>query len=146
MQKINFQDYPNTTTPVNATNLNAIQSNAETSINEVDTKITTATTIEDFTSKVTFNESVANNTKFIKMGKVVYVLFQGEGKTHSNNTTLCTIPSGYRPSNQTYAVFSKNASAYGVIGLNTYGTMSVNLISSTTTSGRIYANFWYLTN
>ena len=45
MQKINFQDYPNTTTPVNATNLNAIQSNAETSINEVDTKITTATTI-----------------------------------------------------------------------------------------------------
>lgn len=29
MQKINFQDLPNTTSPVNATNLNAIQTNVE---------------------------------------------------------------------------------------------------------------------
>lgn len=34
MQKINFQDLPNTTTPINATNLNAMQTNAETAINE----------------------------------------------------------------------------------------------------------------
>lgn len=35
MQKINFQNLPSTTTPINATNLNAIQSNAETAINDV---------------------------------------------------------------------------------------------------------------
>ena len=35
MQKINFQNLPNTTTPINATNLNAIQTNAETAINGV---------------------------------------------------------------------------------------------------------------
>lgn len=35
MQKINFQNLPNTTTPINATNLNAIQTNAETAINDV---------------------------------------------------------------------------------------------------------------
>ena len=29
MQKINFQDLPSTSTPVNATNLNAIQTNTE---------------------------------------------------------------------------------------------------------------------
>jgi len=29
MQKINFQDLPNTTTPINATNLNAVQTNVE---------------------------------------------------------------------------------------------------------------------
>ena len=29
MQKINFQNLPNTTTPVNATNLNALQDNVE---------------------------------------------------------------------------------------------------------------------
>ena len=29
MQKINFQNLPNTTTPVNATNLNALQENVE---------------------------------------------------------------------------------------------------------------------
>ena len=35
MQKINFQNLPNTTTPINATNLNAIQTNTETAINGV---------------------------------------------------------------------------------------------------------------
>lgn len=35
MQKITFQNLPNTTTPINATNLNAIQTNAETAINDV---------------------------------------------------------------------------------------------------------------
>lgn len=144
MEKINFQDYPNTTTPVNATNLNAIQNNAETSINAVDTKITNATTTEDFTSKITFNENVANNTKFIKMGKIVYVIFQGEGKTHSGGATLCTIPSGYRPANSVYAPFTKNNNAYGSLNIGTNGVMTVNMISSTSASGRIYANFTYI--
>lgn len=35
MQKINFQDLPSTTTPINATNLNAIQTNAENAINSI---------------------------------------------------------------------------------------------------------------
>ena len=35
MQKITFQNLPSTTTPINATNLNAIQTNAETAINGV---------------------------------------------------------------------------------------------------------------
>ena len=29
MNKVNFQDYPNTTTPVNSTNLNQVQTNVE---------------------------------------------------------------------------------------------------------------------
>jgi hypothetical protein len=40
MEKIDFKDYPDTTTPINAENLNTIQDNAEISINEVDTKNT----------------------------------------------------------------------------------------------------------
>ena len=39
MQKINFQDLPSTTTPINATNLNAIQTNAEDAINTLDDKL-----------------------------------------------------------------------------------------------------------
>ena len=35
MQKITFEDLPSTNTPINATNLNAIQTNAETAINSV---------------------------------------------------------------------------------------------------------------
>lgn len=35
MEKINFQDLPNTDTPINSTNLNLLQTNAENSINDV---------------------------------------------------------------------------------------------------------------
>ena len=44
MQKINFQNLPNTTTPINATNLNAIQTNAETAINGVASDLSTLST------------------------------------------------------------------------------------------------------
>ncbi len=43
MQKITFQNLPNTTTPINATNLNAIQTNTETAINSVATDLTNYT-------------------------------------------------------------------------------------------------------
>lgn len=39
MQKINFQNLPNTTTPLNAQNMNAIQDNAETAIDAVDARV-----------------------------------------------------------------------------------------------------------
>ena len=35
MEKINFKDLPNTSTPINATNLNAIQTNTENAINGI---------------------------------------------------------------------------------------------------------------
>ena len=41
MEKINFQDYPNTTTPVNATNLNQLQTNVENEINTLKINIVT---------------------------------------------------------------------------------------------------------
>ena len=44
MQKINFQNLPSTTTPINATNLNAIQTNAETAINNVAGDLSTLST------------------------------------------------------------------------------------------------------
>ena len=37
MQKINFQDLPSTTTPINASNLNQIQTNTENAINSINT-------------------------------------------------------------------------------------------------------------
>lgn len=44
MDKITFQDYPNTTTPLNATNMNTIQTNAENAINSVSTSLNNAVT------------------------------------------------------------------------------------------------------
>lgn len=45
MQKINFQDLPNTTTPINASNLNQVQTNTENAINVLNTYSTSEQTI-----------------------------------------------------------------------------------------------------
>lgn len=99
--------------------------------------------LEEFTSKVTFNESVAGNTHFYKHGNMCYIYLQGEGKTHSNNQLIATLPTGYRPSKTVYAPFVVNAGAYGELIINTNGNINVSIISSTSVSGRIYANFTY---
>lgn len=99
--------------------------------------------LEEFTSQITFNESVAGNTHFYKQGNMCYVYLQGEGKTHSNNQLIATLPSGYRPSKTIFAPFVVNAGAYGELVINTNGNINVNIISSTSVSGRIYANFTY---
>lgn len=60
MQKINFQDLPNTTTPLNASNLNAIQTNAETAIGEVNTALNTG--LAGKVNNTTLNNYVNGNT------------------------------------------------------------------------------------
>ena len=83
---------------------------------------------------------------FYKAGKICYVYFQGAAKTHNANDTLFTLPSGYRPATQTFAPFIKNASTYGVVIINTNGSVYVSQIADTTVSGRIYFNAVYVTS
>lgn len=65
MQKINFQNLPSTTTPINATNLNAIQTNAETAINnvasDIPTKVSDITNDLGFISKVDYAAFISKN-------------------------------------------------------------------------------------
>ena len=96
---------------------------------------------EDFTSKVTFRESVAT-AKFYRVGKTVHVQYQGASTTHSTNAILAVIPSEYRPSYLVVAPFVKNANSYGCLFINN-DSLYVAAISSTSSSGRIYANFTY---
>lgn len=101
------------------------------------------TVIQDITSQITFNETVAN-TKVFKKGKMIIVQIQGQGKTHSANDVIATFPSQYRPSYQVVAPFVKNANAYGMITLTpANGQLFVGAISSSSANGRIYANFTY---
>lgn len=98
--------------------------------------------LEEITSQITFNETVAN-TKVFKLGKMIIVQFQGQGKTHSANDVIASFPSQYRPSYQVLAPFVKNNNAYGFLSLTTNGNLNVGAVSSTSASGRIYANFTY---
>ena len=58
MDKINFQNKPNTTTPINATNLNQLQDNVESAINETKTwkLVGTVTSNDQMTLPTSFNE------------------------------------------------------------------------------------------
>lgn len=98
---------------------------------------------EDFSNKVTFNETPVN-ISFLKNGNVVEITYQGEAKTHSANTLLFTLPEKYRPTIPKYFPFVKNADAYGVIILASDGNCVVNQINSTTANGRIYFTVTYI--
>lgn len=76
MQKINFQNLPNTTTPVNATNLNALQTNVE---NAIPTKTS------DLTNDSTFPTYAEGNwTPTIENATVTYTIQNGKYKKINN--------------------------------------------------------------
>lgn len=100
----------------------------------------------EITSEFTFNETVAENTHIFKSGKFIYVFYQGEGKAHTGGTSLVSIPSSYLPSNAFFVPFTKmSGGVVGTLNVNPEGYINVGQISNTTTVGRIYAAFVYIT-
>lgn len=100
---------------------------------------------EDFTDKVTFNESaVRSHCYFIKQGNMVFVAYQGEAKSHSSGEVIVNIPEGYRPAkNQIFATFLINANISGLLLIESSGDIKINGLSTSNATGRIYANFAY---
>ena len=116
MQKINFQNLPNTTTPINATNLNAIQTNAETAINAVESDVNgllSYSTTEKVVGKWTDNKPVYRKV-------VVYAPTSVIGAT--GTTTEINIPHG----------ISNFRSAIKCIGTKGYTNYILPVLSSST--------------
>ena len=133
MALTNWKNLPDTSTPVNATNLND-------SFEYLDNQVTA----ENFISKVTFNESaVQSHCLFKKVGKIIIISYQGESKAHSASELIFTLPSGYRPSDSIYVPFVSSNNAYGHLQITSGGLVTVNQISNTTSTGRLYFNFSY---
>ena len=111
--------------------------------------ITTESAEEDFSSKVTFNET-PGNTYFYKKNGIVYITYQSAAATHNADSILFTLPTGYKPKaengqTQFFIPFIKNAAAYGTCFIRlSDGVCKVSQISSTTTNGRIYFNISYV--
>lgn len=88
MQRINFQNLPNTTTPVNATNLNQLQTNVENTLNTYSTneirigtwidgkplyrKVINFGTLPDSTTKDVSTGLNANETFLVKFSGISY--------------------------------------------------------------------------
>ena len=98
--------------------------------------------VTEITNSVTFNENITGtNTRIYVKDNVLFVFYQGESKTHSQNDVLFQLPSAYKPQAQTYSVFVINNTGYGNVSLNGSGSCFINQIANGGTAGRIYSNF-----
>lgn len=168
MQKINFQNLPSTSTPINATNLNAIQSNAESAINDVagdlsdyvngrtsmgNIKATGLTTTGNITA-ANYSDSGWVNCQTSqgswdfcqvrKIGKVVHLRAFASSLGRPNGT-IFTIPSGYRPSQQ--EVFYASAgflTGYTIVRtyVNTDGSVGMDWNINMGSGQDVTANTW----
>lgn len=124
MQKINFQDLPNTTTPVDADNLNDLQDNVENAIDENTNNIGDITTLET-TDKTNLVNAINENTENISgFGKL---LWEGSFTTGSitinglsDYTTIIAIVGGAT------CIGSLNYGSGGAGGYGTYATSTYN--------------------
>ncbi len=122
MQKINFQNLPNTTTPVNATNLNQMQTNIE----------------NEFTGTSWLGTGMNNSFTYYKKRSgwcIVKFTCFGSATLSSTELTLGTLPVGYRPSDTIYFMFNgisgDVSTFYGRV--NTSGDIVVGTGSGSTT-------------
>ena len=85
MQKINFQNLPNTTTPLNATNMNQLQTNVENAINGDDqTWIPTISTLEEVAPTITYT---TQSGVYKRVGNLIFIRFYIRGKITALNGT-----------------------------------------------------------
>lgn len=100
-------------------------------------------TIDDFASKVTFNETPANYSMKAKNG-VAYIEYNGATKAHALDTVLFTIPSGYRPGGDIFTPSIQGIKYARVWIRANDGTVRISSVSSTTDAGRINFTISYL--
>lgn len=113
-----------------------------TGITEVD--IDTSGEIEDFTNKITFNESNYPLASFKIKNGVAYCHYNGPSKTHTNGTIILTIPSGYRPQTEIFVPFVKGGNCYGRVWFPTDGKVQVSGISNTASTDRMNFSATYI--
>lgn len=98
--------------------------------------------MQNKTSTVTFNETYANCRVWLKDGWVS-ITYQGENKTHSASDVLFVLPENLRPSATEFVPFTVNTGALGVLFIYANGNATVNQVSDSTVSGRIYFTVTY---
>lgn len=86
MEKIKFQDYPSTETPLNAENLNTMQDNIENAFEAV-----------DYTSQCTFMNCTFKGGAIYKIGRVVFVQIFIKATVTKEWGEIIKIPDALKP-------------------------------------------------
>lgn len=97
MTKINFTNLPNTSTPLNATNMNALQTNVENAINEVaNNNGRISNNMFSLSSGV---ELLENQSFFI--GNMIFINLKLSSSITTDYKTYLTIDNSLKPSTET---------------------------------------------
>ena len=121
MQKITFKNLPDTTTPVNATNLNAIQTNAENAINLKADITKENLSMNDYSTFASLVSAIFQNKNKICYGQI--------GDLH--NTNIKTLIGNPNIGNYTTAVFEvliDFGSAEGSIRATAFAPFTTNVV------------------
>lgn len=130
MERIDFKNYPDESTPLSAENLNQIQTNTEEAINEVNDNLTVGSGWVDleFSSDFeNYNGTASNNPKYRKIGNVV--MLQGiatpvaKTPADSSELELFTIPEEIRPSKEFYQLCQGTGTNKWLLTVNTNGSV-----------------------
>ena len=99
-----------------------------------------ASAVKSYTPTFESGQEPANYHCVVSAG-ICSLFYQGQGVAHSASTVLFTLPAGARPVSSVIVPFVKmTGGAVGVIGIATDGTVKVNQITNTSSTGRIYFN------
>ena len=90
MQKINFENKPSTVSPINATNLNALQDNVENAINE----LVSSLEFKDYTSQ---KNCTLKSGKILKFGRLVIIQITITPTITHEWSQICIIPEELYP-------------------------------------------------
>lgn len=97
MTKINFTNLPDTTTPLNATNMNALQTNTENAINDVANN--NGRINNNMFSLASGVELIENQSFFI--GNMVFINLKLTSNVTTDYKTYLTIDNSLKPSTET---------------------------------------------
>ena len=101
------------------------------------------TTEEDGSADISDNYGAAARKKLYKVGNICFFFYQSTSRVWAANNNICTLPAGFRPSDDTiYAPATNNANAAN-IAIGTNGTVTINQITTQSGNSRIYINCWF---
>lgn len=125
MQKINFQDLPNTTTPVDADNLNDLQDNVENAIDENTNNIGDITTL-----KTTNKTNIVNAINELKDGEIYSTSEINTGKIWIDGKPIYRKYITFSQANSGNYTYTHNLGIDSVVSCDAFCTVAGQSISA----------------
>ena len=101
--------------------------------------------VTDFTNKVTFNENYAKAI-FLKIGKVVIIMYQGASKNHTSGEVVMKIPTEYLPYFKGYVEYLVPSNINGGTTISMCIKPNGDVLCYSNTNGRIHFQCAYIIN